>query len=119
MLQATWRLIADRERDIITGPVLFGGSHAVRAFAADLRRADASRLRNHLVSFSLPLGARRLLDASRFAEEAGLGEVAGNLERQAHIVGGALGLAVQKRWADLAAAMDVLATTEQEFEALY
>jgi len=58
------------------GPVAYGGAQALALLAAGLRGGEAARRQPALVSFYLPLAARRRLDGARFFREAGLPEVA-------------------------------------------
>jgi hypothetical protein len=79
------------------GPVAYGGAHALRLLADDLRGEVPSPLAANLMHFALPLAARRRLDASSFLREAGKEEVAENMRGQALLFGEAQYRAAQGR----------------------
>jgi hypothetical protein len=91
------------------------GAEALRCFAHDLRGEVPERVRNHLVWFALPLGARRCLDGAGFLGEAGLPALAENYQRQAHMFGRMQTDAVARRWDAVAAAMMRLGELEEQF----
>lgn len=108
-----------REAAETRGPDKFGGAHALRQLASDLRRADGvpHDLERHLLGFSLPTVARRTVDASRFAELAGRSEAAAALECQARLWGSALSWAARQQWGWTADAIEKLALLEEEITA--
>lgn len=77
-------------RDSVTAAVswLSGPcTEAVRALAAEVDAGLGAELRNHLTHFVVPLGARRLDDASTWLNQSGEPEAAAIARHQARLVG--------------------------------
>ncbi len=108
-----------RMRDLLhihlTGPEVFSGPDAYRAAAADLRAGKGDDLREHLIRFSLPLGARRTADAAAFLASCGEHRGAACLDRKAQAYGAALYPATHRQWDRLASQFDELAALEENF----
>ncbi len=92
------------------GPIEYGGAQALELLVADLHGGDAARRQRGLVSFFLPLAARRRLDGARFLREAGMPEAATILDDQAMAWGRAQTLALRERYRDVARYVDEVAT---------
>jgi hypothetical protein len=98
------------------GPRSFGGSHALRRLAEDLRAAEGNvpaGLERNLLGFALPTVTRRTVDASRFAEAADRADAARLLDRQARSWGRALSKASRQTWGSVADTLDELAVAEE------
>ncbi len=100
------------------GPVAYGGVRALRMLAQQLREEVGQQLHGTLVSFVFPLASRRSLDASQFLVEAGLGEAAAIMDRQAVLCGQAQTLTIRKRFAEVATVVDCLAEAQQRLATL-
>jgi hypothetical protein len=97
------------------GPVVYSGAHALRMLAADLRAPQPPvSITASLATFTLPLGARRAIDAAAFLREAGLPEAAHCMEQQALLCGQAQYLATHQHYEQIAELLERLAKVEQE-----
>jgi hypothetical protein len=99
----------------LDGPEAFSGPAAHRAAAEDVRKGRGDELRDHLIHFSLPLGARGSLDGAIFLAAGGYMSGANCMERKARVYGAALYHAVHRQWEALAAQFEQLAEVEHEF----
>ncbi len=88
------------------GPVAYGSLAAVDGLRALIRHGLPEDLRGFLTYFSLSLGARRRSDASEFAADAGLADIARIFDEQSQLLGRAQLAAVQRRDRELASFMD-------------
>lgn len=114
----TVKVIRNNLRAKQNGPVVYSGTQALRMFAAALRSPQPpASLIEPLATFTLPLGARRAIDASAFLREAGLPEAAHCMEQQATLCGQAQYLAAHRRYEQVAEFMERLAEVEQEITA--
>jgi hypothetical protein len=106
-------------RDLIAvpfgGPHIFGGSHAFRALAENMRGVVPPELRDLLVDFSLAAGAQRSLDAVPFLAAASLDKAAAYAEQKARLYGETFYNAVNCRWLALAEQLEQLAEIEEAF----
>lgn len=100
------------------GPQHFTSVEALEKMAEDLHSGVGEKMREMLVYFSLPLGARRCLDAAAFFQEAGLLEAASLLERKSRLYGRAQYHAVGKCFDDAAEVFSEMARNEKELIAI-
>lgn len=96
------------------GPVLFGSLGAFERLREAVRSGLSASLRETLVYFSLPLGARRRLDAARFAADARLPRLARLFNEQSCLIGHAQYAAVHRRDPALRAAVEEIAELEAQ-----
>jgi hypothetical protein len=98
----------------LSGPVAYSGGEALEFLVNDLQGDDVPvTISTSLVQFVLPLASRRSLDAAAFLREAGNGEAAGLMERQAVLTGQAQYRAVQKQWSAVGGLVEQLIILEQ------
>lgn len=95
------------------GPTMFSGAEAVRRTATSM---DKPGIRTGFAPFTLPLAARRAIDASNFLHSAGLQVAATAMASQAQLYGRSLYLAVQERWDDVAKIISDVAELEVTIE---
>lgn len=93
------------------GPVVFGSVQALRLLSEDLR-GNPQGLLMQLAGFSLPLGARRSLDAWAFLKQADLPEAAELMKERATMLGQAQLPASTGTASRVADAIDTLAGIE-------
>jgi hypothetical protein len=98
-------------------PLVFSGPDAFLALAEDVCKPAADAMRDHLVWFALPLGARRCSDGAQFLAEAGAVDAAAWMARKAQGYGAAQFYAVQRQWDALAHQLEQLAHVEREYVA--
>jgi len=79
------------------GPVAFGSLAALDQLRDQARKGLPPELRETLVYFSLPLGARRRLDAADFADDAGRSSLADLFREQSQVLGRSQFAAVSHR----------------------
>lgn len=100
-----------------TGPVVYGGPGAFTMVADLLRHDPLNDLTNLLVQFSLPVGARRSIDAARFLEEVGRADAANLFVSKAEAFGKAQYYGVQQKWDQVAVLFDDLSQLEADLAA--
>lgn len=71
----------------IDGPNSFSGPAAIRALAEDIAAGHGPKMRDHLVWFALPLGARRSSDAADFMRLCGEGRAEDLMYQRAYQYG--------------------------------
>lgn len=97
----------------LSGPKFYNSIEALQHFAEDLHGGCGEKMRDMLVYFSLPLGARRSLDAAAFFLEAGFPEAATLLERKAMLYGRAQQHAVDRCFNEIAEVVQNMAKNEE------
>jgi len=96
------------------GPVAYGGVRVFSLLANDVRGGIPASLEGHLLSFALPLAARRNVDAAAFLREADRQEAANILEQQASLFGLAQYRGAHHQWQEVAAIMEQLGALEEK-----
>ncbi len=96
------------------GPQRYGSMQALRLCAASLRGDVSDGLAGHLVSFALPLAARRRGDAAAFMYEADNPRAAALLEREAQLFGAAQYPAALGQWSEVVDLLDRIIESEQD-----
>jgi hypothetical protein len=99
------------------GPIRFGGEHALRRLATQLRTGLLERVEIHLLGFTMPTAARRAVDAARFLAEGGWTDAAACADQKAVLWGRACSTAARRDWATTADAADRLADVEAQLAA--
>ncbi|MCL4878569.1 MAG: hypothetical protein KJ064_18055 [Anaerolineae bacterium] len=97
----------------LSGPKFYNSIEALQHFAEDLHGGCGEKMRDMLVYFSLPLGARRSLDAAAFFLEAGFPEAATLLEHKAMLYGRAQQHAVDRCFNEIAEVVQNMAKNEE------
>ncbi|KAL2864671.1 NlpC/p60-like transpeptidase [Aspergillus lucknowensis] len=113
MVARTIRTLREQAGNYAHRPDSFGGAHALR-LTIEAVEAGSPSVVNDLAPFTLPLAARRYLDARDFLNEAGLAEAAEVMEQQAILAGRAQYPAVHRRWNDVIAILRKLVELEDE-----
>ncbi|KAA8642619.1 uncharacterized protein ATNIH1004_011564 [Aspergillus tanneri] len=111
MITRTLGVVQEQFSSEVEHPDNFGGVTALQLTAEAVAAAVPSVV-NDLAAFTLPLAARRYLDARDFLTEAGLCQAAEIMEQQALLAGKAQYLAVHKNWKDIIAILEELAKLE-------
>jgi hypothetical protein len=114
MLSRTLDIVRKQLLQQYTGPTMFSGPEALRRTSMNIEKPG---IRSGLAPFTLPLAARRAIDASNFLHSAGLQAAATAAASQAQLYGKALYLAVQDRWDEVAKVMNDVADLEVTLEA--
>lgn len=111
-ISKTLRGLADVMTKNPNGPISYGGPEAVRRLSECLNKGAPESLREILTYFSLPLGARRRIDAARFLEEAGLGKIAIFFEEQSQLLGSSQWFATTGNWHEVSNLLEHFASRE-------
>lgn len=114
MLNDTLRTAQELTRTTPTGPVAYGGAAAFTLAAEVLRHRPSGDFIALLTHFSLPLGARRCLDAAGFLTVVGQTTAARLMMDKAEAFGQAQYAAVQQGWQRTAELFEHLAQVEAQ-----
>lgn len=117
MLEAALHHAQELIRAHPTGPVAYGGPRAFTMVADVLRHNPMNDFTDLLVQFSLPVGARRCIDAAGFLNEAGRVDAANLFVAKAEAFGKAQYYGVQQKWDQFAVLFDHLAQLEADLAA--
>lgn len=114
MLVETLKTAREAIGSTASGPVMYGGPQAFEMVASVLRTDPSDKFTEVLLSFALPLGARRCLDAACLFDAAGQSEAARLSVAKAEAYGHAQYYAVRNDWKATAAVFDSLSLTESQ-----
>ena len=98
MLTSTLDVARKFQTDILDGPVAYAGVPAFEQVLVLLEQSPPPAFAGLLIHFALPIGARRSVDAMRFMQEAGAGELAKLYEDKAKLYGSAQYYAATQNW---------------------
>lgn len=119
MITWTLRTVRARVSREPRGPVAYGGESAFQQLAELVRPGTPANLAGLLVSFALPLGAKRSLDAAAFVAEAGQAELAELFRARGEQYGRAQHAAVRKNWDVVAHNCMAMAEIERQLQAAF
>lgn len=112
MLADTFKTAQEMVHSPPTGPVNYGGKAAHKLAAEVLRKRPTQEFTAFLTHFSLPLGARRCIDAASFFNRIGNAEAADLMVDKAGAFGRAQYHAVLKDWQHTAECFEHLSRIE-------
>lgn len=119
MIQRTLPSIrANLQHDPWVPQVVSGSVPALHLFIQALRKPIPEQLAGFLLSFALPLGVRRKLDAQAFLREGNQLEAAALIEQQARLLGQAQFPGAQREWSSVASLIEQVALLEERLLAL-
>lgn len=101
----------------IDWPIAYSGSVAFKKVSTLLEASPSSAFSGLLRHFSLPIGSRRCVDATRFMQEASRPELAMMYERKAKLYGSAQYYASKDQWDNVIEIFDSFAEFEDTLSA--